>query len=137
MQQKQTLQTQHMKLTAYNFLQSSNTSIYSLLCKETRTARLEWLTLRIVDHPFWLQNAQQISIDIGSPTNLVHLLSKIKKLFASVSIDDYFYKLSAEELAILQLIDECQQNGLVWAVSLPVKIFQILHFPEIILCGST
>lgn len=113
---------QEVKLVAYNFSQS-NMSMYSLLCRENRVGDLEWLTLRTADHPMWLKNAEQISIDFGNPADLLHLSTEIQYLFENPKIKDYYYKLSTIDLAILQLIDECQQHGLVWAVRLPEELF--------------
>jgi len=110
-----------IELVAYNFSRS-NMSMYSLLCLENSASRLEWLTLRTADHPVWLQNAEQVSIDLGNPADLIHLSDKIGHLFGR-NTSRYYYKLSMIDLAILHLIDECQQNGIIWAVRLPEKIF--------------
>lgn len=132
--QTQTLVRQHLlhaitnglpsgvSLVAYNFSRS-NMSMYSLLCKETKAAGLEWLTLRTADHPVWLKNAQQLSIDFGNPADLTNVSSKIEKIFASSAVDSYYYNISTIDSALLQLVDECQQHGIIWAVRLPEEIF--------------
>lgn len=113
---------QEVKLIAYNFSRS-NMSMYSLLCRENNVGDLEWLTLRTADHSMWLKNAEQISIDLGNPADLTHLSIKIKCLFEDSITDSYYYRMSYVNLAILQLIDECQQHGIIWAVRLPEEIF--------------
>jgi len=110
------------KLIAYNFSQS-NMSMYSLLCLENKGSHLEWLTLRTADHPVWLQNSGQMSIDLGNPPDITHLSDKITHLFEDSYMNQYFYKMTAIELAILHLVDECQKNGIIWAVRLPEEIF--------------
>ena len=69
-----------IKLIAYNY-SHAGTSLYALLCRKQNTRVPEWLTLRIADHPLWLENSQQLFIDFGNPADLSRLAVKIDSLF--------------------------------------------------------
>lgn len=112
----------YVELTAVN-ISRTGTSVYSLLRQKRRSGPQKWLTLRLADHPLWLTDAQQVSIDFGNPADMVHLKEKISKLFETPEINEYYYQLSSLEVAVLQFLDECQKLGLVWAVRLPDEIF--------------
>src|SRR5699024_306439 len=80
-------------------------------------------TLRLADHPLWLENGQQLFIDFGNPADLRGLAKKLITLFESPTAEDYFYKLTSLEIAALQFLDACQKQGMIWAVRLPEQIF--------------
>lgn len=111
-----------IKLIAYNY-SHAGTSLYALLCRKRNARVPEWLTLRIADHPLWLENAQQLFIDFVNPADLSRLAVKIDSLFKEPKTLDYFYKLSSSEIAVLQFLDACQKQGMIWAIRLPEKTF--------------
>lgn len=111
-----------IKLIAYNYSRAG-TSLYALLHRKTNVNPSEWLTLRLADHPFWLKETQQLSIDFGNPVDLKHLSMKIHQLFKKGDTAASFYKVTPLEIAVLQFLDECQKQGLIWAVRLPEEIF--------------
>src|SRR5699024_5896678 len=111
-----------VKLIAYNY-SHAGTSLYALLQRNQITETPEWLTLRLADHPLWLENGQQLFIDFGNPADLRGLAKKLITLFESPTAEDYFYKLTSLEIAALQFLDACQKQGMVWAVRLPEEIF--------------
>ncbi|SHE71356.1 hypothetical protein SAMN02745249_00995 [Atopostipes suicloacalis DSM 15692] len=111
-----------VKLIAYNY-SHAGTSLYALLQRKQQAKTLEWLTLRLADHPLWLENAQQLFINFGNPADLGSLAKKLTVLFENPKVEDYFYKLTPSEIAILQFLDACQKQGMIWAVRLPEKIF--------------
>lgn len=109
-------------LFAYN-VSKTDMSVYSLLHQNIEKNRNLWMTLRVADHPLWLENAQQVSIDIGSPADLVRLPRILSKVLSCDMKAKNYYQMTNSELAVLELLDSCQQNGLVWAVRLPEAIF--------------
>ncbi|AYW45702.1 hypothetical protein [Tetragenococcus koreensis] len=111
-----------ISLFAYN-ISKTDMSVYSLLCQTEYRGQNKWMTLRIADHPLWLKNAQQVSLDIGSPADLIHLPQEIQKKLHGSEKSESWYQMTQSELAILHMLDECQQKGLVWAVRLPEEIF--------------
>jgi len=111
-----------ISLFAYN-ISKTDMSVYNLLYQIGEEKQNYWLTLRLADHPLWLKNAQQVSLNLGSPADLVSLPEKIRKqIFAGENTENW-YQLTKKDVAILHLLDKCQQNGLVWAVRLPEGIF--------------
>ena len=111
-----------VKLKAYNFSRVG-TSLYALLGCKQKTGAYEWLTLRLADHSLWLKGAQQLFINFGNPADLSRIATKVAHLFKNPKINDYFYELSSLEIAVLQFLDNCQKQGMIWAVRLPEKIF--------------
>ncbi|MDN6639575.1 MAG: hypothetical protein L0L10_02215 [Tetragenococcus sp.] len=111
-----------VSLLAYN-ISKTDMSVYNLLCQTENETQNKWMTLRIADHPLWLENAQQVSLDIGSPADLIHLPEAIQKVFSRYENTDQWYQMSKNDIAVLSLLDQCQQKGLVWAVRLPEEIF--------------
>lgn len=111
-----------IRLIAYNYSRAG-TSLYALLHRKIKANPSEWLTLRLADHPLWLKEAQQLSLDFGNPVDLRGLANKIHQLFMRSEVDHYFYVLSLQEVAVLQFLDECQKRGLIWAIHLPEEIF--------------
>lgn len=111
-----------VKLIAYNFSRVGD-SLYALLCQKQKTGTLEWLTLRLAGHPMWLKEAQQLFIDFGSPADLNRLAIQVEDLFKKPKVNDYFYKLSSLEIAVLRFLDACQKQNMIWAVRLPENIF--------------
>jgi len=109
-------------LQAYNFSRAGN-SLYALLRREQTAGPLEWLTLRLADHPLWLKGAQQLFINFGNPADLKGIAQKVTHLFRQPEVDNYFYKLSSLEIAVLQFLDACQKEGMIWAVRLPTEVF--------------
>src|SRR5699024_704161 len=107
-----------IKLIAYNY-SHAGTSLYALLCQKRNERVPECLTLRIADHPLWLENAQQLFIDYGKPADLSRLAVKIDSLFKEPKTLDYFYKLSSSEITVLQFFDACQKQGIICAIRLP------------------
>ncbi|GAA5421978.1 hypothetical protein KV134_10260 [Tetragenococcus halophilus] len=126
--QKQIVETIRLRLPyavtlfAYN-ISKTDMSVYSLLHQNTAEAGNLWMTLRVADHPLWLKNAQQVSIDIGSPADLTRLPTTISKVLSCDMKTKNCYQMTNSELAVLELLDSCQRNGLVWAVRLPEEIF--------------
>lgn len=126
--QKQIVETIRLRLPhvvslfAYN-ISKTDMSVYSLLHQNTAETGNLWMTLRVADHPLWLKNAQQVSIDMGSPADLIRLPTAISKVFSCDMKTKNCYQMTNSELAVLELLDNCQQNGLVWAVRLPEEIF--------------
>lgn len=117
---KQGLPT-NMSLVSYN-ISRAGISLYGLLHRE-QGENSAWMTLRLTDHPLWLENAQQLFLDFGNPADLYHLEKRINELFDDTTVEKYFYKISALEVAILKFLDACQRHNLVWAVRLPEEIF--------------
>lgn len=111
-----------VKLVAYNY-SHAGTSLYALLQRKQNRKTPEWLTLRLADHPLWLEKAQQVFIEFGNPANLSHLEKKVVALFKDPKTERYFYKMSSLEIAVLQFLDACQKQGMVWAIRLPEEIF--------------
>jgi hypothetical protein len=107
-----------VKLSAYNFSRTAN-SLYALLSRKKDTGEVEWLTLRLADHPLWLKEAQQLSIDFGNPIDISGLADKVARLFKQPKVEDYFYQFTTLEKAVLQFIDACQREGMVWTLRLP------------------
>src|SRR5690625_4982892 len=69
-----------VKLIAYNYSRAG-TSLYALLYRKQKSGALEWLTLRLADHPLWLKEAHQLFIDFGNPADLSSLATKVSHLF--------------------------------------------------------
>ena len=111
-----------IKLMAYN-LSRTGISFYGLLVRKQEKGPSSWLTIRLADHPLWLQEAQQVSIEFGNPADLLGITAKIKQLFQSPKAEDYFYDLLPLEISVLQFLNECQKQGLIWAIRLPEAIF--------------
>lgn len=111
-----------VKLIAYNYSRAG-TSLYALLYRKQKSGAPKWLTLRLADHPLWLKEAQQFFIDFGNPADVSSLTTKVSRLFKSSKVADYFYELSPSEIAVLQFLDACQKQGMIWAVRLPEQIF--------------
>ena len=111
-----------IKLVAYNFSRAG-TSLYALLCRKDKKGTLEWITLRLTDHPLWLKGAQQLVLNFGNPADLSRLATQVEYLFKKPETKHYFYKLSSREIAVLQFLDACQKRGMIWAVRLPEDIF--------------
>src|SRR5699024_2309906 len=57
-----------VKLVAYNY-SHAGTSLYALLQRKQNRKTPEWLTLRLADHPLWLEETQQVFIEFGNPAN--------------------------------------------------------------------
>ncbi|GAA3010707.1 hypothetical protein [Tetragenococcus solitarius] len=112
-----------IELFAYN-ISKTDMSVYSLLQKNNRKKQNSWLTLRIADHPLWLKNAQQLSIDVGSPADLIRLPEMLQRILSRSENTKDWFQMSKSQLAILYLLDKCQQNGFVWAIRLPEEIFE-------------
>jgi len=111
-----------LTLQAYNFSRAGN-SLYALLRRKQSADSFEWLTLRLADHPLWLKEAQQLFINFGNPADLKGIAQKVAHLFKQPAVDDYFYKLSSLEIAVLQFLDACQKEGMIWAIRLPSEVF--------------
>lgn len=109
-------------LTAYN-LSRAGISFYGLLARRQENKPTNWLTIRLADHPLWLLEAQQVSIEFGNPADLLGITAKVQQFFQDPQAEDYFYDLLPLEIAVLQFLDECQKQGLIWAVRLPEAIF--------------
>ena len=111
-----------VKLIAYNY-SHAGTSLYALLQRKQQTKPSEWLTLRLADHPLWLEEAQQLLIDFGNPADVRGIAEKLTSLFKNPKTENYFYPISSFEIAVLQFLDACQKQGMIWAVRLPEEIF--------------
>lgn len=111
-----------IKLFAYN-ISKTDMSVYSLLHQNNSKKQNIWMTVRVADHPLWLKNAQQLSLDIGSPADLTRLTNSFTKAFSNHENTKKWFQMTKKQLAILHLLDKCQQNGLVWAIRLPEEIF--------------
>lgn len=111
-----------ISLFAYN-ISKTDMSVYTLLYQTGNQGQNYWMTLRLADHSLWLKHAQQVSLDLGSPADLIRLSEKIQKQILSEENVKNWYQLTKKDIAILYLLDKCQKNGLVWAVRLPEEIF--------------
>ncbi|KFN93127.1 hypothetical protein TMUPMC115_0603 [Tetragenococcus muriaticus PMC-11-5] len=52
------------------------------------------MTLRLADHSLWLKHAQQVSLDLGSPADLIRLSEKIQKQILSEENAKTWYQLT-------------------------------------------
>lgn len=101
-------------------LAKKDRSIYVLLKNNQQEC---WLTLRLADHPIWLLHAQQLTLDLGNPLDLLNVAKQIKLEFSSSRLITYTYVWTMEELTVLRLLYELQQKGLVFAIHLKAATF--------------
>lgn len=102
-------------IRAVNF-SKSDISAYFLIKSGTNS----WLTLRTADHALWLKNAQQLQIDLGSPADLVHFKSHLRKRLSQQKAK--YFSLTADEIAIMNFLLTLEQQGLICVLHLPDEI---------------
>lgn len=106
-----------IQIAGVNF-STSTASSYWLLKKHTSKS-VSWLTLRIANHPLWLQGADQLEILWLPATNFQGLGTLIQQQLAKTP---YWFQLSTVDRALLVMLLKMERQQLTWFVRLPDHI---------------
>ncbi|MCD2257138.1 hypothetical protein ACNAN0_08180 [Agrilactobacillus fermenti] len=109
-------------IVGVNFAHDSVSS-YWLLSRQ-KGQHMQWLTLRIANHPSWLKNAQQIEVIWSQFDHPGNLMPRIRYLLARTDYEVPWFRLDSLSQAILQYCLFLERKRLVWYIRLPIVIAQ-------------